>query len=250
MGNLREIRLGETSYNSQNELMTIVKYNGATDMLVQFYETGTIKKCAYKEFQNGHIVDNFYPTVCDVGYIGDTTIVEGKRKVKNSYRRWANMLLRCYDEKLRNKNPTYADCYVCDEWLCYANFEKWYNENYYKVDHEIMHLDKDILFKNNKLYSPKTCIFVPQRINALFTKCNKVRGDYPIGVTFSKKVNKYEPQVQGCGWLGYYDTPEEAFQVYKKTKEQFIKQIADEYKDKIPLKLYDSLYRYEVEITD
>ena len=46
------------------------------------------------------------------------------------------------------------------------------------------------------------------------------------------------------------DLSEEAFKSYKTFKEKYIKQVADEYKDKIPKKLYDAMYRYEVEITD
>ena len=51
-------------------------------------------------------------------------------------------------------------------------------------------------------------------------------------------------------WLGYYDTIEEAFLVYKQFKEKYIKEVADEYKDLIPSKLYESMYRYKVEIND
>lgn len=47
-----------------------------------------------------------------------------------------------------------------------------------------------------------------------------------------------------------YKTKEEAFLVYKQAKEKYIKQVADEYKDKIPKRLYDAMYKYEVEITD
>ena len=50
--------------------------------------------------------------------------------------------------------------------------------------------------------------------------------------------------------LGYYSNPYSAFKAYKKYKEKLIKKIADEYKDEIPIKLYDAMYRYEVEITD
>jgi hypothetical protein len=36
----------------------------------------------------------------------------------------------------------------------------------------------------------------------------------------------------------------------KNFKENYIKQVADEYKDLIPQKVYEALYRYEVEIND
>lgn len=247
---LKNKRLGESNYNNQGELMTIIEYYNANNLIVKFDKTSKTKKCTYREFKKGSVSDNFYPSVCGVGYIGDTLIVDNKRKVKKSYKRWADMILRCYGEKWRERYKTYSNCTVCDEWLCYANFERWYNENYYEIIEEIMHLDKDILIKGNKVYSPNTCIFVPQKINALFTKRNSVRGKYPIGVTYSKKNGKFEPQVQGCGWLGYYDTPTESFEIYKINKEKRIKEIADEYKNKIPIKLYNALYNYEVEITD
>ena len=103
-----------------------------------------------------------------------TTTIKGKDK--KSYQCWSNMLKRCYNKNVHNKQPTYKDCSVCNEWLCYANFEKWYDENYYEIEGERTELDKDILFKGNKVYSPITCIFVPQRINTLFTKSNRKFG--------------------------------------------------------------------------
>lgn len=36
------------------------------------------------------------------------------------------MLRRCYDPYYINKELTYIDCYVCDEWLCFQNFGKWW----------------------------------------------------------------------------------------------------------------------------
>ena len=59
---------------------------------------------------------------------------------------------------------------------------KWIENNYYEIEGETMCLDKDILCKGNKIYSRDTCVFVPQRINSLFTKCDNARGDNPIGV--------------------------------------------------------------------
>jgi hypothetical protein len=116
-----------------------------------------------------------------------------------------------------------------------------------------MCLDKDILFKGNKIYSPETCVFVPSDINILFTKTNAKRGDFPIGVTYNKKVGKYQSRCNVNSKLihiDFFNTPEEAFFAYKIFKEKLIKHIANKYKDKIPNNLYEAMLRYEVEITD
>ena len=164
------------------------------------------------------------------------------------------MLERCYSKEKRYKNPTYEDCTVCKEWHNFQNFAKWYEENYYEIEGEKMCLDKDILVKGNKIYSPSTCILVPNRINVLFCKSDKVRGDLPIGVGLSNRIkNPYRAYChdgEKYMALGNYNTPKEAFQVYKLYKERLVKQVADEYKPYIPKELYEAMYRYEVEIDD
>jgi uncharacterized iron-regulated protein len=50
--------------------------------------------------------------------------------------------------------------------------------------------------------------------------------------------------------LGYFDTIEEAFQAYKTTKEEHIKEMANRWKDKISEECYRALYNYQVEVTD
>ena len=182
-------------------------------------------------------------TVYGRGYSSANTYT--KRDNPKRYHTWHAMMQRCYSEYSKNKQPTYRKCRVCREWHDFQNFAKWYEENYYEVDGERMNLDKDILVKGNKIYSPNTCIFVTQRINTLFVKSDKKRGKYPIGVTYDKCHNKYKSH-----HCGYYDTAEEAFEAYKEYKENYIKQIANEYKDKIPNKLYKAMYDYKVELSD
>lgn len=167
------------------------------------------------------------------------------------------MLKRCYSDECQKKHPTYKDCTVCEEWHNYSDFKEWFDNNYYEIEGERMALDKDILVKGNKIYSPNTCVFVPQNINTLFIKSNKTRGKYPIGVYFRKDKNKYQAQCRIVyngktqqEFLGLYNTIEDAFKVYKQFKENCIKQVADEYKDKIPNNLYEAMYNYKVEITD
>ena len=170
-----------------------------------------------------------------------------------------SMLKRCYDEEYHKKEPTYIDCEVCEEWLNYQNFAKWFYKNYYEISNEKMCLDKDILIKGNKIYSPQTCIFVPNRINNLFVKSNNTRGEYPIGISYHKRksgndclrvdITLTNGKRKLLGLFSFNEI-EKAFIYYKTEKEKIIKQVADEYKDLIPIELYDAMYKYEVEITD
>ena len=134
---------------------------------------------------------------------------------------------------------------------------EWINKNYYEIPGEIMCLDKDILNKGNKIYSRDTCIFVPQRINSLFTKSDKTRGKDPIGMSLTPSDNYLVYCNNGCGkniYLGTYPTKEEAFKIYKEYKENVIKETIDSYEGKIPEPFYSKLktamYNYKVEIDD
>lgn len=63
-------------------------------------------------------------------------------------------------------------------------------------------------------------------------------------------VYDFEENKQKLIYLGCYNTQEKAFEVYKQFKENYIKEVADYYKDQIPQKLYDAMYKYEVDIND
>lgn len=172
-----------------------------------------------------------------------------KTKIK-SYIVWLSMLDRCYNEKTHIKYPTYKDCTVCEEWKRFSSFKEWFDEHY----REGWHLDKDILVKGNKIYSPETCCFVPFAINKLFTKSKASRGEYPIGVSYHRK--KYDACLntkngaKNRRTIGSFNTPEEAFQAYKNAKEKWIKEIADRWKDQLEPRVYKAMYEYQVEITD
>lgn len=249
-------RTGETNINFQNLNMEIIEYINNSNIKIKF-EDGYICKTNYNCFKNGKVKSRYSPSVYGIGILGDEPTSDENGNLYNSYITWKNMICRCYSNYTVYKQNTYIDKYVCDEWLNYSNFKKWYDENYYQIDNDVMALDKDIIVKNNKVYSPSTAIFTPSRINNLFPKSDKSRGKYPIGVNKTRN-NKY---IAECSMLnnngkrirhkiGRFNTPEEAFNAYKQFKEKYIKQVADEYKDKIPKKLYEAMYNYKVEITD
>lgn len=253
-------RTGEKSINTFGSEMIIVEYKMNRDVDVYFPQYNwTFKGATYQSFKNGLIKCPYEPSVYGIGYIGEDKY-KSKENGKNTkvYNTWHDMLRRCYDKESHKKNPTYIDCKVSEEWYNFQNFGMWYEDNYYEVEGETMELDKDILVKGNKVYSPDTCIFVPKTINGLFVKSDKSRGELVIGTTLCKN-GKYQAQCNIINpetgkskqeYLGLYDSQEKAFQVYKYHKERNIKQIADYYKIHIPQKLYDAMYNYEVEIDD
>ena len=245
--------VGLKSVNNFGSKIEIIAYRNAKDVDIYFEEYNYIVKSRYSHFKNGDIKCPYERRFYNVGFMGKG-IYKDDNNNKKCFHVWTDMLRRCYDV-----NGKYYDrygaigCRVCEEWLCFQNFAEWYYNNYYEIDNKVMNLDKDILIKGNKIYLPKTCIFVPHDINKLFTKSNKTRGEYPIGVSKSKTYGKVRARCSVNGKtkeLGEYYSIEEAFQVYKKFKESYIKQIADEYEPYIPKELYDAMYRYEVEITD
>ena len=252
-------RIGEEGYNKFGSKMIITRYENARDLDVYFPEYDwTFKQVYYSNFKKGKIKCPYEPRYFGVGYLGEGKykIVENG-KLKIEYIIWHNMLRRCYDLKLQEKRPTYKGCKVENYLLNFQNMGEWLDENYYEIPGEKMCLDKDILYKGNKVYSRETCIFVPQRINTLFTKSNNTRGKNPIGIHQSSSGNYQVMCSNGYGKnipLGTYLTKEEAFKIYKEYKEKVIKEVIDSYEGKIPEPFYSKLktamYNYEVEMDD
>lgn len=163
---------------------------------------------------------------------------------------WAGMINRCYGGR-GGKHDYYKDCDVCEEWLNFSNFEKWFNENKDGY-HKGYHLDKDILVKRNRIYGPDTCCFVPQEINKCFIKRENSRGELPIGVFFDSERGKFIGVSVKSNCNKRFDSIEEAFMFYKNEKENYIKFLANKYYEKklITQNVYDTLMNYKVEITD
>lgn len=183
--------------------------------------------------------------------VGINDVIGGSSS--RAFQIWTNMLLRCYDKSTAHKHPTYIGCTVCSEWHYLSNFKRWFEDsaNGYR---EGYHLDKDILHKGNKIYSPLTCCFIPIEINSLIVNRQRFRGKCPIGI--QPKDGGYEVAMCSSGerkrYIGFYHTLEEAFSAYKDAKEYRIKEVAMRFYNQglITTRVYDALLNYKIEITD
>ena len=177
--------------------------------------------------------------------------VDGK-KVKE-YKLWHDMLTRCFSEKLQTRCPTYIGCSVSDNFLNYSFFYDWCQEQtgFGKVDEKgrYWELEKDLLFTGNKTYSETNCVFVPHEINLFFNNHGNARGEYPVGVYFHKASGKFKAQCKVNGkrqHLGLFNTPQEAFAVYKHFKEDLCKQLALKWQSEIDERLFNAMMKWEV----
>lgn len=165
-------------HTHNDKSIKIIKYNGTRSVIVQVIETGTIIETQPCHIRTGKIKDKNLPSIYGVGFIGCGIYSASKKE--EAYRRWHNMMQRCYCDNYHAKNPTYAECEVCEEWQNYQTFAEWY---YSKLpnDHADYQLDKDILFTRNKIYSPDTCLFVSKRKNVIHSNAKKYKFISPSG---------------------------------------------------------------------
>lgn len=241
-------KVGERFITNEGYEGEIVEYFNYDNCTIKLKHKGDLilKNIRYGQIKTGSIFNPNNISVCNTGYMGIGDYSFGSHP--KIYSRWYGMLERCYDKKYLIKQQTYRDVTVCEEWHNFQNFAKWHEENF-KSYMEGWDLDKDILVKGNKIYSPETCCFVPHEINSLFTKANKNRGNLPIGVSQKNQNGGYQAVFRGKH-IKTFSTVEEAFEIYKASKEKEIKRIADKWKDQITEECHQAMYAYEVEIKD
>ncbi len=189
--------------------------------------------------------------VCGVGFNDGKYPALVKGKIAKEYHIWNDLLRRCCDHKYQQRQPTYLGCSISDGFKNYSYFHDWCQRQI-GFGQEDFQLDKDFLIKGSKIYSEDTCLFLPRELNALMNYYRARRESLPLGITTQngrfraqcyrgKSVSRH---------LGYFDTPEEAFQAYKQAKEAYIKAQAEKWKALIDPRAYAALMTYTVSITD
>lgn len=232
----------------------VIDYKSSKEVFVMFYDPVCVVRCHLGTLNKGQIKNPLVPTFYGKGLIGIGKYGKSDSRV---FSLWRSMLGRTCCLSIQKRQPTYKNTSVCDEWLNFQNFAEWcYGQKLLKAKDDkgsYYQLDKDLLLKGNKIYSPETCCFVPPLLNNLIRPKSISNGDYPIGVRPNRKTDRFEAKVvlfDKSKYLGLFDTTEDAFQAYKKAKEVHIKEVAEKWKDRIDSKVYQALLNWEINIDD
>jgi len=136
--------------------------------------------------------------------------INGKRIWCPYYRKWADMIRRCYSNNNNTKFACYNGVTVNPIWHRFSNFKKWMEQQPYWFD-ENMELDKDILIEGNREYGPDTCVFIPRKVNNFF----KSNNNHASGVIYTK--NRWQA-VFSDKYFGRFLSKEEAHLAYLNAK--------------------------------
>ena len=143
------------------------------------------------------------------------------------YNKWADMLKRCYSEKYQARGISYRGCTVCEEWKHFSTFKAWMETQ----DWQGKELDKDLLKRGNKIYSPEYCVFLSSKVNTFLIERREYRGPWPIGVYWHKAESKFIAQINNPlddtkEIIGRFRCPDEAYKAWLERKLFFAKGLA------------------------
>jgi|GEM_PF-903419 len=181
-----------------------------------------------KKDENGNWLKGFTEIVGDGGFSYQT----------RSFGLWKSINRRCTSQEFLNRFPSYKK--VTMDFESYQYFAEWCQDQYGYMNREengnYWSIDKDMLSGENKRYSPETCMFIPNRVNALLLKSEGIRGDLPLGVVYRKRNKDMTNELKNCyisnikrngkrHHLGYFPNPEEAHLVWQKAKVEEIEKV-------------------------
>ena len=226
--------VGEQFKTNSHGTATIIEYRSYDDVTIKFDNTGSVRCCGIDTLKTGFVKDRGAKNVVGVGINKVERPARVKGKPVKEYRIWRNMLDRCYSNKQAELYPTYVGCRVSEDFLNYTTFYDWCQTQ--QGFHKGYELDKDVLSKGIKIYSPNTCRFVPKEINNLVNKLRNNKGYY-----WSNQSNKFVTEVFVDGkkkFLGRFSTEQEARNAVVPLIKQRDRKVLDSWKGEIPIECY------------
>ena len=209
--------IGETYMTNENlgEYICKIIDGGSKENFCTVLINSWTGEVRFSNLKRGKIKYPYFKSLYGVGFIGEgkyKTKIDGKTTLQ--YQVWKNMITRCYSKKYQENQPTYKGVEVCKEWHNYQIFSEWFDENY--IDGFC--LDKDLLSKEKKIYSPLTCIFIPSSLNNFIANNRRTNTSGCTGVYFVKSIKKWKASIkigENQKLLGHFDSMKSASTAYK-----------------------------------
>lgn len=183
LGKSMRYAIGDILINTRGEKAKILDYRIVPKLnnekryehLLRFLDTGYEVWADCYNFTKGKTLDRLKPTVCGIGCIGNPPPEAYPLKENKEYKLWSRMMFRCSESC---KNEGYKNVSCSKRWTRFdffyedvkdlINYDLW-KKGFKDGENNIYEIDKDILIKDNKVYSKETCMFVEKKINAGFT---------------------------------------------------------------------------------
>ena len=240
--------VGTIHETSQGYKIKVIKDISHNKKKIKFLdEHGYITEAPTSSISRGKIKNPFHPALLGKGFLG-----VGIYKSKDyEYKIWKGILNNVYNEEFHVQRETSKKVKLCREWHNYQTFAKDVNEMYgFNMKDESgkpYHINKDILSTKKRVYSKKTCVFVPPRINTFLNQNKKKEGGLPTGVKYRHQDQRYEARINIDGksvYLGSCLTIELARDMYIKARNKRARELADIYKGKVDSRVIEFLQNY------
>lgn len=147
----------------------------------------------------------------------------GEQIVCPYYKRWYDMVKRCYSPHALKRMPSYERYSVCQDWLRFSNFKVWMECQNWSGQV----LDKDIVIPGNVNYSPESCVFIPEYLNLALVSVARCKG-----VSYHKRSNMYYAVItRGSvkSHLGSFHSEFEAVLCYIEAKWTYLEDTLNKY---------------------
>lgn len=166
-------------------------------------------------------------------------IVNGVKIKTREYIMWLGMM-----QRVGNAVGKYANCTISENFKDFQFFAKWCHAQIGWNDLEQFQLDKDFLIDGNTEYGEDSCCLIPILINNLFS--NSLRGD-DTGAVWLKQCRRWQARCSRFGKqysYGTFKTKEEAIEVYKKKKSEYVEELASIYCGRVRQEVYEKLKNF------
>lgn len=166
------MEINEIKYNNKGEPFIILERAAEkctqkhTYYKIQFLKSGYINILRSDDINKGCVKDKLSKACRGVGSIGYINT----REYFHEYKIWSNMIDRCYNTSSKSyKYYGAKGVRVCERWHRFDYFVEdirklpGFDENLFNT--RDLKLDKDLLSKGAKIYSPSTCMWVSDLLN-------------------------------------------------------------------------------------